>query len=151
MRQNFQFSIFNFQKESEKKRAGFTLVEMLVSITIFALSMTVAIQLFAFSINAEKKMMVHSQLVNEISYNVEHITRGLRKAVKSEDTNCLSSMALNYEPVTHNFGPITTYGIKYIDPSPAGTADCVEYYMGYPGGEYDTRAALMEWRRNSLG
>jgi len=131
-------------------RAGFTLVELLVSLMIFSVSMGVVSQLFTFSLKAERMLASHAQLVNEMSYNMEHISRGLRMAKKSKltDPACLSAENINYETTTHVYGSQTTYGIKFQNPTMSGTVDCVEYYMGYVS--YPGKAVLME-RRSSNG
>jgi prepilin-type N-terminal cleavage/methylation domain-containing protein len=131
---------------SNEARAGFTLVELLVSMAIFTLSMGVVSQLFIFSMKAQMSLSDDAQLVNETSYNLEHISRGLRMAKKSTDATCLSAPNLNYEMPSHIYGSVTTYGIKFQSPNPAGAYDCVEYYMGYPAGAYGSKAALMENR-----
>jgi len=115
---------------------GYTLVEMLVSLAIFSMAMTVAAQLFFYSLKAKNMLVAHSQLINEMTYNFEHISRGLRMAKKSTDATCLSASGLNFEK--------TATGIKFQNPGLAGGVECVEYYIGnpYPSGVN----ALMERR-----
>ena len=130
-------------------REGFTLIEMLVSIAIFSLSMTVVFQLFSFSMKAQKVLTAHSQLVNEISYDMEHISRGIRMAKKDTEGTCISTPVfpnLNFERTTHFWdGKSDTHGIKFQTPNAAGGYDCVEYYMGYLDG-YGNTAVLVEER-----
>ncbi len=127
-------------------RAGFTLIELLVSIMIFSISMGVVSQLFTYSLKSERVLKAHAQLVNEMSYNMERISRGLRMAQKSAGTaSCLAANE-NYAP-THVLGA-AIHGIRFENINSSGQIDCVEYYMGYP--YVSGKAALME-RRLSNG
>ncbi len=122
---------------------GFTLVEMLVSMAIFTLSMGVVMSLFTFSLRSQRVLLAHSQLINEMSYNMEHISRGLRMAQKSDGASCLTQ-DLNYLK--------TAAGIKFIQPTNTlGVNDCVEYYLGHPGGYPAGARALMEKRSGPGG
>jgi len=93
-------------------------------------------------------LMTHNQLINEMSYNLEHITRGLRMAKKSTDSKCLSAPKLNFEKITHNEGGVTTYGIKFLNSKTGGGTECIEYYLGHPVDYPAGTFALME-NRNS--
>lgn len=128
-------------------RAGFTLVEMLVSIAVFSMAMGVVTQLFLYSMHIQRFLVAHAQMVNEMSYNLEHISRGLRMAKKSQDTNtaCLPQGS-NYETTVHNETGATTYGIKFLNPKLAGGVECVEYYLGHPADYPAGAMALMEKR-----
>ena len=132
---------------------GFTLVEMLVSISIFSMTMTIVAQLFFYSLSAEKRVTSHSQLVNEMSYNMEHISRGIRMA-KKISTGKSDSCSLLVVPGV-NFAPDpdpSISGIIYRNVNPAGGVDCVEYYACHPGNPcyptagYSAVTVLMESR-----
>ena len=145
-------SILEKLRNETTSHAGFTLVELLVSIMVFSLSMGVISQLFSYSIRAERILVAHSQLINEISYDMEHISRGLRMAKKSViGGNCLSDAGVNFEPIYGDDGGI--HGIKFQSPKASDvpnapdTYDCVTYYKGMQDGV----AALMEHRVSSDG
>lgn len=127
----------NGKKIELRNFQGFTLIEVMVSLAIFSLSMIVVGQLFFRSLYIQKFLVAHFQLVNEMSYNLEHISRGLRMAVKGEGASCLPQ-GVNFEQ--------TAAGIKFQDVNPNGTTDCVEYYLGHPADYPSGILALMERR-----
>jgi prepilin-type N-terminal cleavage/methylation domain-containing protein len=131
---------------------GFTLVEVLVSLGIFSLVMIVVSQAFMSSLDAKKSLVARSQMINEMSFSLEHISRGIRMAKKSTDTingGCLlAGEHINYELSSHtDCQGDTVQGIRFIAPNvtgPATTFDCVDFYKGCFNGQ----AALIESRRN---
>lgn len=111
------------QKIKQKNgRSGFTLVEIMVSITIFGLVFGIISSMFASAIKAQRKSLVSQDLLSQVSYSMEYIGRHLRMA--KEQTGglpavCLSQDGLSYET--------TTSGIKFVsydDPS-----CCWEFYL----------------------
>jgi prepilin-type N-terminal cleavage/methylation domain-containing protein len=128
----------------KKCKRGFTLIEILVSVSIFLLAMTIVFEMFYASLRVQRRMVAHSQLINEMSYNLEHISRGVRMAKKSLPTDppCLSTLSTNYER--------TAFGIKFQNPNAiVGGVDCVEYYVSaHP--QNPAAKALMERRSNSV-
>jgi len=130
---------------------GFTLVEMMVSITIFALAMTVVSQLFLYSLRVERRLIAHSQLVNEMSYDMEHFGRGMRMAKKrmvADPNTCLDRVGVNFNEIMSN-GSVT--GIKFQNSNLIeGQIDCVQYYICspsqpcHPAGYPDDVTVLME-------
>jgi prepilin-type N-terminal cleavage/methylation domain-containing protein len=125
-------------KNKKNKTRGFTLVEILVSVAIFSVAMGIVVQMFYYSLRMQKYLTAHFQLFNEISYNMEYISRGLRMAQKSIDSSCLTSAGLNFEK--------TAAGIKFRVPNATGGSDCVEYYTATPPGYPAAVIALMEKR-----
>lgn len=104
-------------------RAGFTLVETLVALAVFSLSMGVVTQIFSYSMHIQRFLTAHYQMTNEMSYNLEHISRGLRMAKKSEDALCLPGAGMNFQqPGPHG-------GIRFLNPKLNGGYECVEYYL----------------------
>lgn len=121
---------------------GFTLVEMIVTLAVFSLIMVAVAGLFFHALRAHRAILARSQMLGESSYNLEHIGRGLRMAKKSPDGSCLSSKGLNFEKTARG-------GVKFQNLNSSGTTDCVEYYLGHPGGSYGANGALMESRTNT--
>lgn len=126
-------------KKNKRGDRGFTLVEIMVSVGIFSLAIIVIGQLFFNAQRAYRILPARSQAIDELSYDLEHISRGLRMAKKAQDFSCLSLLPkANYEK--------TASGIKFQNLNENGSLDCVEYYLGHPGGVYGSNGALMERR-----
>jgi prepilin-type N-terminal cleavage/methylation domain-containing protein len=126
-------------KQFADRRRGFTLVETLVSIALFSLIMTVIMQLFLYASRAHRHILAKSQIISEISYNLEHMSRGLRMAKKTNDSACLPAAGLNFEKTARG-------GIKFQNINAAGQFECVEYYSGHPIDYPAGVNAIMEYR-----
>jgi len=130
------------QKNGSRDQEGFTLVELLVSMAVFSLVMGVVMQLFFYSMRSHRIILAKSQMIGEMSYNLEHISRGLRMAKKSQDTSCLSAKGMNFEKTAGA-------GIKFQVMDSSGRLNCVEYYLGHPVDYPQGVNALMEHRVNA--
>ena len=130
------------KKSNKIGQCGFTLVEMVVTLAVFSLIMIAVTGLFFHALRAHRVILAKSQMLGEAAYNLEHIGRGLRMAKKSPDSGCLSAKGLNFEKTARG-------GVKFQSLNSSGTVDCVEYYLGNPGGDYGANGALMEYRRNT--
>jgi len=78
-------NIFNFKN-------GFTLIEMVVSIAVFLLISGVAVGIFLSIIQRQKEVLSEQELLNQISYAEEYMSRALRMAKASTsntDGDCL--------------------------------------------------------------
>jgi prepilin-type N-terminal cleavage/methylation domain-containing protein len=82
-------------------KKGFTLVELLVSMTIFLIVMVSIIELFISGIKTQKKSLALQTLSDSTSYVVEYMSRTIRMAKKDLDSGC------NFE--------IVTDGIKFLN------------------------------------
>lgn len=80
-----------------KKGAAFTLVEILVTILIFSLIISVAMAIFVSFIRHQKRVLAKQELLNQTSYVTEYMSRALRMAKKDSDGSCLSQAGLNFE------------------------------------------------------
>lgn len=122
------------EKTNKTGQQGFTLVEILVSLAIFLLVIAVVLQLFFYAGRAHRIILAKSQIMGEMAYNLEHISRGLRMAKKTQDENCLSEKGRNFKKTDRG-------GIKFQAVNSSGQVECIEYYV--------SNGVLMEHRRNS--
>ena len=78
---------------------GFTLVEIMVAVAVFAVVIAAPMGFFVSAIKGQQKALVSQGLINSVSYNLEYISRALRMAKKDDidDINCLSGHKINYE------------------------------------------------------
>lgn len=75
-------------KKIQKKKKGFTLVELLVGIGIFSIVVSVVISLFISAILVQGTIVRYQRLLNEISYTAEYMSRSLRMADLDEANVC---------------------------------------------------------------
>ncbi len=78
---------------------GFTLVEILVSVSIFSLVITMTAGLFISGLREQRRSLQVGQLLSQMSYTMEYMSRALRMAKKDdlEGVNCLTGEKVNYE------------------------------------------------------
>lgn len=70
---------------------GFTLVEILIAITIFAIVVTSGINLLASAVHSQRKVLLSQELLGSSSYALEYLSRTLRMAKKDTAGDCISS------------------------------------------------------------
>jgi len=105
------------------KKNGFTLVEMLVTITVFLIIISSIIGLFIYGIQQQRRTLALRALLDQSSYTLEYMSRALRMASKeiNDPPSCLSATGLNYE----NTSPYP--GIKFINH--LENDNCQEFYL----------------------
>ena len=88
---NFKFSIFNqFLNHNFKTKKGFTIIELLVVITIFVLIGVIGINFFASILSGSGKTAIINEVKQNGSYSLNLIERFLRNADKvTDDTDTL--------------------------------------------------------------
>ncbi len=78
---------------------GFTLIEVIVAITIFTVVITLASGSIISALRTQKKAFEGGQMINQLSYALEYMSRALRMAKKDLTGECLTSAGpkFNYE------------------------------------------------------
>jgi prepilin-type N-terminal cleavage/methylation domain-containing protein len=85
-------------KRKEKNNKGFTLVELLTSLTVFVVVVTVASGIFISAIRAQRRALAYQELLDQTSYLMEYMSRAIRMAKKDFDGNCMGGDPnLNYK------------------------------------------------------
>lgn len=100
---------------------GFTIIEILVTITIFSVAVVGFLGLFSSAFRYQRESLDVSYLLNNGSFLTEYISRALRVAQKelNNPPDCLSSRGLNYEVIQAG------EGIRFINYQ----GDCQEFYL----------------------
>lgn len=81
-----------------KSGGGFTLVEMLVSMAVFLIIGGAIINLLFSAIAAQRNTLAKQEVVDQISFTAEYMSRAIRQAQKDLVGACLTSgTKLNYE------------------------------------------------------
>ena len=105
------------------KEKSFSLIELLVAITIFMLVISSAVGLFVSSIRSQSKLLTSQKILDETGYAIEYMSRALRMAKKETKTDpaelCLSSTGSNYNNPT---GQSSIRFINYND-------QCQEFFL----------------------
>jgi len=94
------------EKESYSNK-GESLIEMLVAVTIFAITIGAISGIFISAVRTQRRVLATQELLDQTSYVMEYMGRALRMAKKDLTGTCLSSPGYNYEAA---FGVI-----KFID------------------------------------
>ena len=107
-----------------------TLVELLVAVTIFSMSIAVVSQTFVTAMRLERKFLSTTDSLNSVSYSMEYMARLIRMAKKDSAATpmCLLNRFDNYN-LTHYDG--TKYnGIKFKTSGLNGSnSRCQEFYL----------------------
>ncbi len=81
---------------NQKYSRGVTLIELLVSISVFSIFITVDAQLLASALKYYQQGIEKTELLNHISYSLDFMSRSLRMAQKDINGQCITRN-LNYE------------------------------------------------------
>jgi len=75
---------------------GFTLLEILVAASIFAIVITAASGIFVSAIRSQGKVLGKQMAISNTSYALEYMSRAIRMAKKDQSGDCLSNADCNY-------------------------------------------------------
>jgi prepilin-type N-terminal cleavage/methylation domain-containing protein len=119
-----------------KSQKGFTLVEAIVSMAIFLLIVGVGIGVFLSISSYQRKILREQQLLSQISYTQEHISKALRMAARDQQGSCLiDSLDQSYPGYDYLLTrPVNGFytGIKFLnqtDEDGLHLPACVEFYL----------------------
>ena len=75
---------------------AYTLIEILVAVTIFSFIIAGPTGLFVTSLKGQRKALTSTEIADNISYALEYVSRALRMAKKDLDGSCIEAGS-NYE------------------------------------------------------
>lgn len=108
-----------------KENKGVTLIELVVVLAVFMLIIGVTVSIFISIIQRQKSILGEQELLNQMSYVIEYMSRPIRTAQKDTTGSCLPSSGYIYF-LTHYDSVAGSYGgIKFI------TKDnvCQEFFL----------------------
>jgi len=100
-----------------KKQEGFTLIELIVVMAVFFFIVGAVIGIFISIIQNQKKVLAEQQLLNQISYVKEHVSKALRMASVAPSGSTCISQGYIYSLTHYDIGSGTYKGIKFINGS----------------------------------
>lgn len=109
--------MLNKTKRSSNK--GYTLIEMLVGISVFLILIAVSVEFFVSSLEMQQKALLSQRLLDNVSYVSEYMGRALRMAQKDTVGLCIDANN-NYATTTNGRG-----GIKFLN----YRGECWEFYQ----------------------
>ena len=103
---------------------GMTVIELVVSLTVFFIILSVSATIFVSILNQQRKILAEQELLNQTNYVMDYTSRLLREAVKDEDGMCIVDGG--YYELSHLNGTTNIHeGIKFL-----GQDDvCYEFFL----------------------
>lgn len=113
-----------------KMTKGFTLMEIMVSVTASFLIIGAIIGLFISVNKSQKRILSSYELLNQTGYAMEYMSRALRTAEKESGQGCLASSGLNYEiPSVYQIGGNENLGTGLRFINHLENDDCQEFFL----------------------
>lgn len=113
------------------KKEGFTLLEMLVAIGVFLISIGIITGIFVTAIRQQRMALTSQTISDQTSFALEYMGRALRLAKKElAAPTCLSQSGLNYEiPVAYRIGGNENIGtgLRFINHLQGD--ECQEFFL----------------------
>lgn len=107
--------------------AGFTLIEILIAVSVFSIAVAAFMGLFTSAFKYQQKAQSAVELLNNISFVTEYMSKALRMAQKDMDGKCIDAKG--------NFLLLSDSHIKFLNYN----GECQEFYLGSGDGQLWTR------------
>lgn len=113
---------------------GFTLIELIVVVGVFLVVISASIAIFFSIVTGQSTLLIKQEIINQMSYSTEYISKGMRMAKKDLSGDCLGSDYAGYDYLlTHHNAETGNYeGIKFINQSDSNA--CTEFYLQNSNG-----------------
>jgi len=86
----------------KKLKKGFTLIELMVSLSIFVMIISASSGVLITTIRAQKKSLAQQELLNQTSYLMEKMSRAIRMAEKDKAGTCGHGSNISYHLENNN-------------------------------------------------
>ena len=116
---------------SFKKGEGFTLIELVIVLAIFFIIVSVTVSIFVSVTGQQKKILTEQELLNQVNYIVEYMSRQGRMAKLDSSGSCLGNSFINYYYRLTRYEAMSGFyqGIKFI----SSDNNCYEFFLGTDG------------------
>jgi len=121
------------------KNKGFTIIELVVVMAVFLFVVGAAMTIFISIVSNQKKVLSEQQVLNQVSYAQEYMSKALRMAkvaLTASDLACMGSensgyiyLLTRYDVATQTFK-----GVKFINQSgldESGEPICQEFFVDH--------------------
>lgn len=130
------------------KYKGFTIIELLIGITLFMLVVGTAVSLFLSIVQHQRKILAQEQLLSQVSYAQERMSKALRMAKEDTIGSCIPAGYI-YQLTRPDISSGLYRGIRFINQS-AGNA-CQEFLLDNAvSGDAGTPLVLKELINSSI-
>lgn len=132
-----------------KLSKGFTLIELIVVMAVFLFVIGAAITIFISIVQHQKRVLAEQQLLNQISYVEEYMSKALRMANADNLGSCLGLDNTGYIYLLTRYDLVSQVfkGIKFINQSDNNA--CQEFFLD--SGDASTQLVLKEEKNNNPG
>lgn len=128
---------------------GFTLIELIVVMAVFLLIMGTAIGIFISIVSHQRIILAQQELLNQTSYFIEYMTKGLRMAGKAQTSECIGEGYV-YQLEDYDTNLQAYRGIKFINRSDADISHpdgaCQKFCL-----DNDPQSPVLREIKNSTG
>jgi prepilin-type N-terminal cleavage/methylation domain-containing protein len=107
-------------------KKGYTLIEVIVGVSIFMIILAASTDFFVSSLEMQKKALISQRLLDNISYSIEYMSRSMRMAQKGDP--------LNFEHTTTGQGGIRFKNYQGV---------FQEFYLSLPDPNANNASRLM--------
>ena len=98
-----RFCVLLKKERSGSCITGFTLIEMVTAVAIFAVLTATLTGFFVSAVQSQQKTLASQELIDNISYNLEYLSRAMRMAKKDIDGDCITATN-NYQATRSGAG-----------------------------------------------
>jgi len=117
-----------FHVPCSMKQKGFSLIELVVVLSIFLIIISVTVDIFISMVQQQKRILEEQELLNQTSYVEEYMSKALRTAVKDINGSCLGTIGYVYLLTHCNNGTLQACnGVKFINQSDNNA--CQEFFL----------------------
>lgn len=130
--------LINAKKNIKGSDSGFTIIELIVVMTLFLFVIGAAVTIFISIVYHQKRVLFEQQLINQLSYAQEYMSKALRMATAELDEGCMvDSTGTDHEGYVYlltryNVATASYGGIKFLNQSnedSGGVPECQEFYL----------------------